>query len=108
MTAVSRTIPARIDTVFATLIDPDTYPDWLVGCQDIRAIDDDWPTVGSCFHHKVGLGGPIVVADSTEVLAIEPAVLLSLEVRSRPLGRGRATFKLESTANGEGLSLIHI
>ena len=41
MTAVSRTIPARIDSVFATLIDPDTYPDWLVGCQDIRAIDGD-------------------------------------------------------------------
>jgi len=93
-----RDIPAPVGVVFDALIDPETYPEWLVGAKEIRATDDNWPEVGSRFHHRVGLGGPVTVADSTKVLAIDAPNLLSLEVRARPLGRGKATFTL--TSNG--------
>lgn len=93
-----REIPAPVGVVFDVLVDPETYPDWLVGAQEIRAVDANWPEVGSRFHHKVGLGGPITVADSTKVLDIDAPERLQLEVRARPLGRGKATFTL--TPNG--------
>lgn len=89
-----REIPAPVGVVFDVLLDPETYPDWLVGAQEIRAVDDNWPEVGSRFHHKVGLGGPVTVSDSTKVLEIDVPERLVLEVRARPLGRGKATFTL--------------
>lgn len=94
MATVNRTIGVPIERVFAALLEPRTYPDWLVGCQDIRKVEDAWPAVGGRFHHRVGLAGPFTVADHTEVLEVEEPFLLSLEVRARPLGRGRATFRL--------------
>jgi uncharacterized protein YndB with AHSA1/START domain len=94
MAVVRQAIGVSVDAVYAALVTPQTYPHWLVGCQDIRSVDADWPTPGSRFHHRVGLGGPVTVADSTEVLAQVDDHLLSLEVRARPFGRGRATFTI--------------
>ena len=53
-----------------------------MGCKDIRAVDDGWPAEGSAFHHRVGLGGPLTVADSTKVVALVTPTLLVLEVRA--------------------------
>lgn len=101
MVSVHRTIPQPPATVFAALADPETYPHWLVGARDIRNVEENWPEPGSRFHHRVGLVGPLKVADSTEVLAIDAPRTLSLEVRARPFGRGRATFHLrEAVADG--------
>jgi uncharacterized protein YndB with AHSA1/START domain len=97
MAIVLHTIPCPIDDVFAALADPETYPHWLVGARDIRSVDDDWPAPGTAFHHRVGLVGPLTVADLTKVIDIDEPHRLSLEVRARPLGRGRATFTLETT-----------
>ena len=36
------------------------------------------------FHHRVGLAGPLTVADNTQILAVAEPALLSLEVRARP------------------------
>jgi uncharacterized protein YndB with AHSA1/START domain len=91
---VTRTIDQPPDEVFAALTDPETYPHWLVGARDIRSVDPAWPAPGSSFHHRVGLVGPLKVADSSTVVAIEDQRLLDLEVRARPFGRGRATFRL--------------
>jgi uncharacterized protein YndB with AHSA1/START domain len=103
MATVRRIIPCPIDEVFAALIDPETYPHWLVGARDIRAVDDGWPAPGTAFHHRVGLVGPLKVADLTKVIDIEAPSRLSLEVRARPLGRGRATFTLDAAgADGTG------
>lgn len=95
MATVRRTIHRPPDAVFAALTTPETYPHWLVGCREIRSVDADWPEPGQSFHHRVGLVGPITVADTTEVVEIESPRRLSLEVRARPVGRGRATFTLE-------------
>lgn len=94
MAIVRRRIAAPVEVVFDTLRTPESYPHWLVGCRDIRDVDDGWPEPGTRFHHRVGLMGPVVVADSTAVLEIDAPTRLSLEVRARPLGRGRATFVL--------------
>lgn len=94
MGTVTRHLPISIDRVFATLVDPETYPHWLLGARDIRDIDEGWPAPGSQFHHRVGLSGPFKVADTTEVLAVEAPTLLSLEVRARPFLRAKATFRL--------------
>jgi uncharacterized protein YndB with AHSA1/START domain len=98
---VLRTISRPVDAVYAALVTPQTYPHWLVGCRDIRAVDEDWPAPGSAFHHRVGLAGPVTVADDTRALAVEEDTLLSLEVRARPFGRGRATFTLAAGAGPE-------
>jgi uncharacterized protein YndB with AHSA1/START domain len=95
MAVVRQTLPHPPAVVFDALVTPETYPDWLVGCRDIRAVDTDWPQVDSRFHHRVGLVGPLTVDDSTKVLAIDAPHELVLEVRFRPFGRGRVTFSLE-------------
>lgn len=101
MVSVHRTIPQPVDAVFAALADPETYPHWLIGARDIRRVEENWPEPGSRFHHRVGLVGPLKVADSTKVLSIDEPRRLSLEVRARPFGRGRATFNLsEAVADG--------
>lgn len=94
MAIVHHTITRPVAEVYDALVTPPTYPNWLVGCRAMRAVDAGWPAVGSAFHHTVGLVGPLTVDDRSVVLAVEPGRLLSLEVRARPLGRGRATFRL--------------
>src|SRR4051812_41318490 len=59
-------IEAAEHDIFSVLLDPYTYPEWLVGAQRIRSVDDAWPEPGTAFHHVVGFG-PIKVADSTRV-----------------------------------------
>jgi uncharacterized protein YndB with AHSA1/START domain len=93
MAYTSREVEAPAHDVFAILTDPRTYPEWLAGASDIRAVDDDWPRPGSKFHHWVGLG-PFRVADSTKVLVHEPDRVLRLGVRARPFVSAVATFTL--------------
>jgi uncharacterized protein YndB with AHSA1/START domain len=56
MSRTTTHIDATPDRVFDLLDDARTYEFWVVGCKDIRAVDDDWPANGSAFHHKVGMG----------------------------------------------------
>ena len=93
MASASREFAASPHRLFELLIDPRTYPRWLAGAADIRSVDDDWPAVGSRFHHRVGFG-PLKIADHTEVLEVQPDRLLRLAVRARPLVAATATFSL--------------
>jgi Polyketide cyclase / dehydrase and lipid transport len=97
MAYTSRELDAGAREAFAVLIDPETYPRWLVGAQAIRSVDPAWPKPGSKFHHVVGFG-PLRLADSSEVLEIdESAMMLRLEVRARPLIAAVATFRVIGT-----------
>jgi uncharacterized protein YndB with AHSA1/START domain len=96
MTEVSRHALVPIGDVFAALTDPHTYPQWLVGCREIRGVDDGWPEVGTSFHHRVGLFGPITLADHTKVIDVEPCRHLALEVMARPFIRARVDFVLSA------------
>jgi uncharacterized protein YndB with AHSA1/START domain len=89
----SRELDLTATEAFAVLTDPETYPRWLVGTRRIRAVDSAWPQPGSRFHHVVGVG-PIRIADTTEVLEIEPDSLLRLQVRARPLIAAIVTFRV--------------
>jgi uncharacterized protein YndB with AHSA1/START domain len=105
MAVVHQHVSAPPARVFDALCDPRTYPEWLVGAKEIRGIDAGWPAPGSRFHHRVGLFGPLTVADTTKVLEIDEPRLLVLEVRARPLGRGSVRFELHETGEGTDLEL---
>ena len=96
MTEVSRHALVPIEDVFAALTDPYTYPQWLVGCREIREVDDGWPEPGTSFHHRVGLVGPITLADHSKVIEVEPSRHLALEVMARPFIRARVDFVLSA------------
>src|SRR5688572_6554946 len=100
MAVTRRSLAHPPEKVFAALTTPETYPLWLVGCQQIRDVDEGWPDPGTCFHHRVGLVWTLTVADSTKVLEVEAPTRLVLEVRARPLGRGRVAFTLEAPSDG--------
>lgn len=108
MATVTRYVRAARSDVFAALVRPETYPEWLVGCREIREVDESWPEPGSRFHHRVGLVGPLTIPDSTSVAEIEPGRLLVLEVRARPFTRARATFRLEDAGQEGGQSVTRI
>ncbi|MGZ4681205.1 MAG: SRPBCC family protein [Acidimicrobiales bacterium] len=93
MAIVSREIEAPSKDVFDVIVDPRTYPRWLAGAADMRAVDDDWPAVGSRFHHRVGFK-PFTIPDSSLVQAIEYDRMLRLAVRARPLLSAVVTFSL--------------
>lgn len=86
-------VPASADAVYAMLSDPTTYPDWLVGAQEIREVDGDFPAAGSEFHHSVGPTEDLTVDDTTESLGASPGRHVALAVRAGPM-RGRVDFDL--------------
>lgn len=85
--------------MFDVLVDPTTYPHWLIGATEVRDVDQNWPARGSRFHHRVGIG-PLSLPDSTQVVACEPPNLLKLHVRARPLVSAYATFRVLATPDG--------
>lgn len=80
--------------LFDALVNPDTYPHWLVGARRIRSVSDDWPQPASFFKHTVGFG-PWTIADSTTVRAIGSPDMLELLVRARPLLEATVRFEVE-------------
>ena len=93
MAFTSRQINASPAAVFAVLVDPETYPQWLVGADRIRRVDPDWPAIGSKFHHVVGFG-PLKIADSTEMIDIDEDRMLRLKVRARPFISAVTTLRV--------------
>jgi uncharacterized protein YndB with AHSA1/START domain len=83
MATSERLIDAPAEDVFRVLSDPESYAHWVVGSNEIRAYDDDWPRIGSTFHHTQGKW-PLTVKDTSSVLEAEPDRRLVLEVRTRP------------------------
>ncbi len=94
------TIPATPDEVFAVLADARTYEHWVVGCDDLRAVEGDWPAVGSRFFHTVGVG-PLKTKDNTKVLEVDPPRRLVLEARARPAGIAKVIFDLRPVDGGQ-------
>lgn len=98
-------IAADVDDVYAVLADPTSYPDWLVGAKGIRSVDGDWPRAGSCFRHRIGVGGPLTVPGSTTVRRAEPPRLLELGAGMGPFGEFTVRFVLTPTADGTHLEI---
>lgn len=93
MAFTSREVQASAAAAFAVLIDPETYPLWLVGAKRIREVDDGWPRPGSRFHHVVGIG-PFQIRDESIALDLDPGTMLRLKVKARPFVSAVATFRV--------------
>ncbi len=104
MAYTSRTLVAPREAVWEALIDPHTYPDWLIGASRIRDVDRSWPGVGSRFHHRVGVGW-LSIPDYSEVVDIDPGRLLRLKVKARPLVSAVVTFVLISDETGTAVAI---
>jgi uncharacterized protein YndB with AHSA1/START domain len=95
----SELIEASPEQVFAVLVDPTTYPHWLVGARRIRGVDRHWPEVGSSFRHSIGFG-PARVAGSTSVRRCREPEELVLAAGMGPLGEASVRFELEPAPEG--------
>lgn len=105
MIEVVKAIPTTADRVFDVLADGWSFASWVVGASHIRAVDADWPKVGSAIHHSIGIW-PLLIQDKTVVIACEPGALLELDARMFPLGRAR--IRLELSANGPGRTRLKL
>ncbi|TDP94113.1 SRPBCC family protein [Labedaea rhizosphaerae] len=96
--------PHKPAAVFATLSDGWSYAGWVVGNSHIRAVDDDWPAVGSRIHHSAG-AWPVQMQDSTSVLAVEPDRMLLLEAHLLRLGVAHIRLTLEPHDGGTEITM---
>lgn len=91
-------IEAPRDEVFNLLANPTTYPDWLVGAQRIRSVDDAFPEAGAGFDHSVGPTKATTVDDDTAVVESHGHRRLVLEVHVGPF-TGEVEFDLRKRGN---------
>lgn len=100
-------VHASPERVFAILADPERYPDWVVGAAGIRDYDEDFPAVGTRFHHKVG-SWPVGVKDHTEVMEVDPPHRIVLKAKARPLGTATITLDLRESADGTEVAMEEV
>jgi hypothetical protein len=96
---VRRDIEATAAAVWGVLSDGWLYPTWVVGASRMRAVDPAWPGVGAQLHHSVGVW-PLLLNDTTTVLASVPKRELVLRARGWPMGE--ATIRLTLTEHEGG------
>jgi Polyketide cyclase / dehydrase and lipid transport len=97
--AVSRQFRCTAEDVFAVLRDGWVYPVWVVGASRMRAVDADWPAVGSQLHHSAG-AWPLLIDDTSEVLAYDPPRTMVLQARGWPAGEARVEITVEPSGTG--------
>lgn len=96
--AAELTINASINEVFGVLADPYSYAYWVVGSDEIRAADNNWPAKGSEFKHTVGVW-PLKSHDHSYVEEVDEPRLLRLRVKARPFVDGRVWLELSKFGN---------
>jgi uncharacterized protein YndB with AHSA1/START domain len=96
---VRRDMDAPVDAVWAVLADGWLYPSWVVGASRMRDVDPAWPGVGAKLHHSVGTW-PLLLDDTTTVLACVPRRELVLRARGWPMGEAEIRLALQERADG--------
>jgi uncharacterized protein YndB with AHSA1/START domain len=91
---VTATVKAPPDAVFAVLADGWLYSNWVVGTSHVRAVEADWPKVGTRLHHATG-AWPLVTRDESVVEEVDGGRRLVLVAKGRPLGEARVVVDLE-------------
>ncbi len=104
MATVNCYIAAPPSQVFAALCDGWYYSGWVVGTSHVRAVDADWPAVGSRIHHAAGVW-PLVTRDETLVEEVDLDHRLVLTARGRPLGEARVVITLAGESPGTRLTM---
>jgi uncharacterized protein YndB with AHSA1/START domain len=98
MAVNQRLLQASPERVFDVLMNAAAYADWVVGSDAIRDTDENWPQVGSRFHHRVG-AGPFKLNDHTTMLENVPLQKVVLHARGRPFGTALVTIALQPQGN---------
>lgn len=93
MSTTSRPIAATPEQVWEVLSDGWLYPLFVVGASRMRDVDESWPAVGAHLHHSVG-SWPLLIDDTTEVLAVEENAHLLLLARGWPAGQAHVDITL--------------
>ncbi len=104
MSTRTRVMDATPTQVWNVLADGWLYPLFVVGASRMREVDDTWPAVGSRLHHSVG-AWPLLLDDSTEVLASEPTTRLKLRARGWPAGEAHVELHLEARGTTTEVSI---
>jgi uncharacterized protein YndB with AHSA1/START domain len=99
MATVSKTIQASPAEVFSVLSDGWLYSNWVVGTSHMRAVDANWPAIGSKLHHASGVW-PLVARDETTVEELIADKHLVLTAKGRPLGEARVVLELAAAGAG--------
>ena len=99
MATNKRTMKATPEEVFEVLLDPECYPDWVVGAKAVRGQDKEWPAEGSSFYHRVGVEG-VNLKDKTTMLALDAPRHVELTAYARPFGVARVAVRTEPAENG--------
>jgi uncharacterized protein YndB with AHSA1/START domain len=98
-------IQATPEQVWQVLLNPWLYTQWVVGNKRIRAVDPDWPAVGSRFHHTVGVG-PLMTRDETRIVTLRPQEHLELDAHAWPVGTAKVSLTLEPAEGGTRVVLV--
>src|SRR5688500_20048840 len=94
-----RTLDATPEEIFDVLLDPECYPDWVVGAKAVRGQDKEWPAVGSAFYHRVGVEGANL-KDKTTMRSLDAPRHLELTAFARPFGIARGAVSPHPTDGG--------
>jgi uncharacterized protein YndB with AHSA1/START domain len=94
-----------IDEAFDLVTDASSYPEWLVGAQEIRHVDAGWPAVGTSFAHRIGFG-PVRVPGSTTVRELERPNRFVLAAGMGPLGEATVRFELRPSGTGTEVTVL--
>ena len=94
MSTVSQLFNSSAEDVWRVIADGWLYSGWVVGASRIRAVDPDWPLIGTQLHHSVG-AWPLVINDSTRVTAVTPGRSLEVVARGWPMGEAKVVISLE-------------
>ena len=90
---VKRDTKASRSRVWDVLADGWTYSQWVVGNSRMRAVDPNWPEVGSTIRHSIGVW-PLLLDDLTVVQDCKTREELVLLAKGRPFGKARITLRL--------------
>jgi uncharacterized protein YndB with AHSA1/START domain len=116
MSRRTKVIKAPPDRVFDALLTAENFAYWVVGSKEVRDVDDDWPKVGSAFHHSIGFG-PLHIEDHTKIVEVDRPRRLVMSARMgpvgsavirlmlKPLGRRRTKVVMEETPESGPLRL---
>jgi hypothetical protein len=106
-TSVTRDIAAPRTRVWEVMADGWTYSQWVAGNSRMRAVDSDWPAVGTRILHSIGVW-PAVIDDETLVLSCTPQQELVLLARLGPLGAARITLRLSDIPEGCRIEMAEV
>lgn len=86
-------VPRSPEQVWSVLADGWSYSDWVVGTQEIHAVDPEWPKEGAEIHYTVGVG-LLSFQDKTTVRINQPHHQLQMEARAGKMGSARIAIEV--------------